>query len=90
METADARSNTDRERSAARIQAALSQASVPGQPGYDMPVDAPKSQEEHNLAMSSVIEALTDLRHFCAKYGLTFTDLDRYAHEHYLRETEPD
>jgi len=35
-----------------------------------------------------VIDALTDLRHFCDARGLEFGNLDRIAHGHYLAELE--
>ena len=35
---------------------------------------------------ASLIDLLTDLRHYCDAHGLGFADADRLAHQHYLAE----
>lgn len=41
-------------------------------------------------AAECVTDMLTDLRHFCDWRSLTFADLDRSAHSHYLHERAED
>lgn len=40
------------------------------------------------LGADSLIDMLTDARHWCDRHGLCYGDLDRIAHKHYLAEIE--
>ena len=42
--------------------------------------------DDGNAPRESLIDLLTDARHWCDRYGHGFADLDRIAYQHYAAE----